>query len=167
ARVDERWGPAGSPRSDAALVRDRLLLGEARAARFAPLYREAANVEEASQLAGADLAALPLPLDIAVLGMGTDGHTASFFPDAEGLPALLAEERRHVLPVHAPSAREPRLTLSLPLLCQAGLVVLHIEGEEKKRVFEAAFAESAEAEAPIRTLVNRAATPVQVYWAPS
>lgn len=165
--VDERFVPPASERSNGRLAARHLLQNEAARAEFVPLYHEADSVEEAADKADRTIAALPLPLDIAVLGMGTDGHTASFFPDAEGLPALLAEERRHVLPVHAPSAREPRLTLSLPLLCGAGLIVLHIEGEEKKKAFEAAFAESAEAEAPIHTLVSRAATPVQIYWAPS
>lgn len=165
--VDERFVPPSSERSNARLAARHLLQNEAARAEFVPLYHEADNVEEAAKKADRMIAALPLPLDVAVLGMGTDGHTASFFPDARGLSELLSEERRHVLPVHAPSAKEPRLTLSLPLLCGAGLIVLHIEGEEKKKAFEAAFAESAEAEAPIHTLVSRAATPVQIYWAPS
>lgn len=164
--VDERFVPPSSERSNARLVARHLLQNEAARADFVPLYYESDSVEEAAEKADRAIGNLPLPLDAAVLGMGTDGHTASFFPDADNLAGLLAERSRRVLPVHAPSAREPRLTLSLPLLCEAGLVALHIEGERKKRVLKAALAEESEQVAPVRTVADRAAA-LQIYWAPA
>ena len=162
--VDERFVPDTSPRSNAALVQSRLLVNAAAAARFAPLYRAAPSVESAAAGAASDLAALPWPLDAAVLGMGTDGHTASFFPDADDLDALLDPAGDGlVLPVHAESAGEPRLTLPLARLLEAGFLVLHIEGEEKRAVLEEALAPGAGK--PVSAVFIHAKKPVPVYWA--
>jgi 6-phosphogluconolactonase len=100
--------------------------------------------------------------------MGTDGHTASFFPDADGLDTLLdpaAEDL--VLPVHARSAGEPRLTLSLPAIAGARMLALHIEGEGKRGAFEAAFASEARPAKPIRTVIEASHARPTIFWAPS
>ncbi|WP_018426562.1 6-phosphogluconolactonase [Hoeflea sp. 108] len=163
--VDERFVPESSPRSNAALAKASLLQNEAAGARFAPLFHEAASVEEGADLADIKLRSLPWPLDAAILGMGADGHTASFFPDAQGLEALLdPASSRLVMPVHSESAGETRLTLTLPALIGAGLVIVHIEGAEKRNVIEAALA--AERPLPIRTVLDQAPRAAEIYWAP-
>lgn len=162
--VDERFVPPSSARSNARLVRKHLLKREAAQARFVALFHETAEVEEAARIASDEIAALELPLDVAVLGMGADGHTASFFPDAERREQLLSpEEERTVLPVHAPSASEPRLTLALPVLAAAGFTVLHIEGKEKKAVLERAMAGGRDP-LPIRTVIDHCRKPVHLFW---
>jgi len=164
--VDERFVPPSSERSNAALTTRHLLQNEAAQAAFAGLYQPAHTVEEAADKADEAIAKLPLPLDVAVLGMGPDGHTASFFPDAQDIALKLQMKSRHVLPIYAKSAGEPRLTLSMPTLCQAGFIALHIEGSEKRSVLEAALAEEGGAKLPIRIAVEQAAVPVGIYWAP-
>ncbi|HHZ08275.1 MAG TPA: 6-phosphogluconolactonase [Rhizobiales bacterium] len=162
--VDERFVPEDSPRSNAALVRATLLTGTAAAARFIPLYRPAADVETAARLADATLASLPWPLDVAVLGMGADGHTASFFPDATDTAAFDPAGCATVVAVHAESAAEPRLTLTLPRLASARFIALHIEGREKRRVLQQAL--SGASELPVRKIFDNAEHPVQIFWAP-
>lgn len=162
--VDERFVPASSPRSNAALVAANLLRNAAAAARFVPLYRESLTLEAAAQADSADMKLLPWPLDVAILGMGTDGHTASFFPDADDLAALLAPaSERIVLPVHAPSAGEPRLTLSAACLAQAGFIALHIEGQDKRDAFEATLKPGAHK--PVNAMIALSPKPVDVFWA--
>lgn len=164
--VDERFVPPSSDRSNARLAAQHLLQNEAARAAFVGLYHDTADVEAAAAVAEQEIATLRQPLDVVVLGMGTDGHTASFFPDAGNLDALLdPQSPRHVLPVHAPSAVEPRLTLSMPVLCPARHIVLHIEGEEKKRVLEAALAAKDGPMPPVRAVIENAAQPVHIYWA--
>lgn len=162
--IDERLVPPSSPRSNAGLVMGALLTGKAAAARFVPLYSDTPDAEAAAARANRALDASPWPLDVAVLGMGGDGHTASFFPDATNLARLLDPHAKpRVLPVHAPSAIEPRLTLSLPTITGAGFVALHIEGTEKRKVLDAALQPGSRL--PIRAVLDTAAAPVQVYWA--
>ncbi len=163
--VDERFVPESSARSNAALAKANLLQNEAAAAQFAPLFHEAATVEQGADLADAEIRALPWPLDAAILGMGGDGHTASFFPDADGLNALLdPASNRIVMPVHSETAGEPRLTLTLAALVKAGLLAVHIEGAEKRNVIEVALA--ADKALPIRTVLDRAPRAAEIYWAP-
>jgi 6-phosphogluconolactonase len=163
--VDERFVPPTSERSNEGLVRRDLLRGKAAAARFAGLYHEAPTVEEGAKKAEAVLSSLPFPFDFGVLGMGPDGHTASFFPDDPDLakPLDLAG-RRIVLPVHAESAGEPRLTFSLPKLIEARNLALHIEGTDKKQVLEKALGDGPRL--PIRAVFDAEREPVDIYWAP-
>lgn len=162
--IDERFVPASSPRSNAGLVAANLLQNAAAAAKFVPLYHEAATIEDAASIADSALQGLAWPLDVAVLGMGNDGHTASFFPDAIDLATLLdPASKTNVLPVHAESAGEPRLTLSMARIIEAGFVALHIEGAEKKQTFDGAMGPGAKK--PIRAVIEASPRPVEVFWA--
>ncbi|PSM18767.1 6-phosphogluconolactonase [Nitratireductor sp. StC3] len=168
ALVDERLVPPTAARSNERLVRETLLRDRAEQARFVGLWSGTADLAAAAAAADERLANCPLPLDAVVLGMGLDGHTASYFPDAENLDTLLdPAASARVLPVRAPSAGEDRLTLSLPLVAGARFLALHIEGEAKRIVFEQAMQADPASSAPIRAVFERATTPPTVYWAPS
>lgn len=164
--VDERFVPPSSERSNERLVREKLLRNEAQLARFVALYSAADSAAEAAQRAEPGVALLGPRLDAAILGMGSDGHTASFFPDAPNLDALTdSAQPRRVMPVEAPSAGEPRITLTMPLLAGAGYLALHIEGEGKKQLLEKALAQTAP-RLPIARVFDAASKPIDTYWAP-
>jgi 6-phosphogluconolactonase len=161
--IDERFVDPSSPRSNQGLVEANLLQDGAKNARFVPLYNGADDPEEGARLAAEALDNAPWPLDVAVLGMGNDGHTASMFPDAPNLAALLdPRATKKVDAVHAASAGEPRLTLTLPGIVSAGAVVLHIEGDAKRQALETALEDSGP-QKPIATVIGRAAK-VEVFW---
>lgn len=163
--VDERFVPPASERSNERLVREKLLRNEARLARFVGLYSDATDVDEAARRAEAGVALLDSPLDVVVLGMGTDGHTASFFPDAPNLDDLTDPlQARRVLSVDSASSGEPRLTLTMPLIANARFLALHIEGDAKREALDRALAEKTKP-LPIRMVVNRAASGLQIYSA--
>ncbi|HET7065601.1 MAG TPA: 6-phosphogluconolactonase [Rudaea sp.] len=163
---DERWVPPQQERSNARLIREDMLQGAASAATFVPLYVDAPDPESGLAQAAAQVAALPLPIDVAVLGLGLDGHTASLFPDGDRIDAALdARGAALVLPMRSPSAGEPRITLTLPVLVAARALYLHIEGPEKKQVFARLVkGEDASPRNPLRALMQHAGVPLVVYW---
>ncbi|WFR95842.1 6-phosphogluconolactonase [Rhizobium tumorigenes] len=165
--VDERFVPADNPRSNHLLVKQHLLKNNAAAAKFLPLYQPAADAEKSAVIATAETRGIDDPFDIAILGMGGDGHTASFFPGGSNLAkALDPQTPRGIITMEAEGAGEPRLTFTFASLHDARLLVLHIEGESKKDVLAKAEAAGEETEMPIRAILRRAASSVEIYWAP-
>jgi 6-phosphogluconolactonase len=69
----------------------------------------------------------PPALDLVLLGMGTDGHTASLFPHTDAL----RETARWVVPNHVPQLNTNRLTLTRPILNRAREVLFLVAGAEK------------------------------------
>ena len=115
--VDERWVDVDDERSNARMVKQLLLQNAAASAHFVPLYTGDASPEGGLAVANERIGALPLPFDAVVLGMGDDGHTASFFPGGDNLhEALDLGGTSRVLPMRAGGAGEPRITLTLPTI---------------------------------------------------
>ncbi|MCX7513284.1 6-phosphogluconolactonase [Frateuria sp. STR12] len=166
--VDERWVDGDDPRSNARLVREHLLQNAAAAARFVPLYTGDATPEEGQPEAGRRVHALPLPFDAVVLGMGLDGHTASFFPGGDQLEAALDLNLPNgAVPMRAPGAGEPRITLTLSTLLETRHLFLHIEGEAKRDVLaQARLGGGDAAHYPVRAVLERSPVPLAVYWCP-
>jgi 6-phosphogluconolactonase len=164
--VDERWVPPDHQRSNARLVAQALLQNRAAAARFVPLYADVACAEEAIPSVLAALTTVPVPFDAVVLGMGADGHTASFFPGGDRLAEALDPDNPALLTaMNAPAAGEPRVTFTLAPILASGLIALHIEGGEKKAVLEKALAGGPVDDMPVRAVL-RSGRPVIVFWAP-
>lgn len=165
--ADERFVPAGHRDSNEGLVRRELLVEAAAAASFVGLGPDGApSPAEAATDAERRLHGM-VPFDVAVLGMGVDGHTASLFPGAQGLArALDLSSGRICQAVDPPRAEHRRLTLTAPALVGAGFLALHLQGEEKWRVFETARREGPVTELPVRALLRWARAGVDVYWSP-
>ncbi len=128
---DERWVSAEDPSSNARLLRESLLAqGPGRQARFHPVPTELATPEEAAERYSALLVQLcggePPSLDLALLGLGDDGHTASLFP---GTPAPLVRDRWVTT---GEGKGLPRITLTAPVLSAARKVIFLVSGASKR-----------------------------------
>lgn len=164
--VDERWVDETNDRSNAALVNERMLQGPAAVAHFIPLYSGGEAPDEAAITRTIrQIETLPRRYAAVVLGMGNDGHTASFFPGADNLVEALRGEGPAVA-IQAPNAGEPRVTQVLRRLVETDALYLHIEGEEKAATLARALQAGSIEEMPVRAVLRQLAVPVDVYWAP-
>ena len=160
--ADERWVAEDAKDSNARLVRENLLQGPAASATFHSLTTADSTPEVGAPEVARRIADLPWPASVVILGMGSDGHTASLFPDSGELALALSTDEPTVA-VRAPSVPQPRITLSAGLLHQARRHVLHIAGDDKRSVLARAMAGDDVRELPIRAFL---ACPLAVYWAP-
>lgn len=187
---DERWVPATSPHSNAALLARNF---GATGARVVSLHtRDADPFDAATELC--TRAADALPFDAALLGMGPDGHTLSWFAGARGLDAAMrgadaadtasgaadATNAALVAAVHAGespvAAPVPlRVTLTFAALMQTRRIFIAITGSEKRVVALRALkqsaaegsarAERAQTALPIFALLCQRRVPVELHWA--
>ncbi|MCC5985612.1 MAG: 6-phosphogluconolactonase [Rhodobacteraceae bacterium] len=156
---DERWVPEDHPRSNTAMLRQRLFQNHAAAAHLIPLHADAPAPEAALDALAEGVRAC-LPLTVALVGMGADMHTASLFPGADNLTAALAADAPPLMAMRAPGAPEPRITLTAPALRGAMHLHVLITGAEKRAALERARS-LPPAEAPIAALLADAT----VHWA--
>jgi 6-phosphogluconolactonase len=128
-------------------------------AQLLPMFSDA-ELEDAATRAEAIYTGAAI--DIALMGMGGDGHTASWFPHSPDLDLAL-NSRRTVVAVHAQGAAgsPARLTLTRAALANAKAIVLLITGADKRVLLED--------QARQRLPVDRLFAPplnAQTFWAP-
>ena len=164
--VDERWVDAASADSNERLVRDTLLQGPAAQARFVPMKTDAADAYAGQPDVERAFAALPWPLDIILLGMGDDGHTASLFPEGRELAEGLATDALTIAAT-PPAAPHQRLSLTASAILKSRHIFLQISGAAKKAVYDRALAGGPVEDLPIRLALLQDDVPVEVWIAES
>ena len=158
--TDERLVPEDHERSNTRLIKETLLQGIDSPPQFLAI-NDARRIDELS----AQLREKFLPLDVCVLGMGDDGHTASLFPGCDG--QLLDASQTDVLAaVTPPGDLEDRLSLTMQVLAHASHLHVLIHGENKKEVLAEARAGDDENHMPIRALFRQAGDKLVIHYAP-
>jgi 6-phosphogluconolactonase len=169
--VDERWVPLDHDFSNEALVRTRLLKGRAGAAGLIPMKTAAERPGKAVADRNAAYAPHCSPADVLLLGMGGDGHTASWFPGSKGLEATLAPENAETIAAidatGCPGAgsNTQRLTLTGPAVTSARMALMLLFGDEKLDVLERAL-KSDPMEMPVRYAIDKLGPRLTIIWAP-
>ena len=98
--------------------------------------------------------------DVVVVGMGTDGHTASLFPNAPGTAEGLDPNRPELCVAVRPEAQEPRISLTLSALVTGRRHILLIAGPEKWSVYR-----NLGPELPAALLLRATEPTMEVHWA--
>ena len=165
--ADERWVDAHDAASNERLVRAELLQQRAAAAQFVSLKNTAETPAAGADWAWRALSRMARPFDVVLLGMGDDGHTASLFPNnAQLAQALDTSKPPACIAMQAPVAPQARLSLNLNALLDARRIVLHIQGEGKWAVYQAAKQRGATELMPVRAVLHQHDVPVDVFWSP-
>jgi 6-phosphogluconolactonase len=156
--TDEYWAPNGPSEGHEDLVRKRLLRGRAAEARFTS-FRRSEDLQRAQADAEVAVASVASPFDVAVVGMGVDGHVAAHFADGAVLHAGELVEA-----VSRPGAGTPehRLTLSLSALQATRFVAVLITGVDKFETLQRALGGEP---TPIRALLQARRSRVEVFCA--
>lgn len=152
--ADDRWVPADHEDSNERLVRETLLTGRAKQAQFLSLLPT--PDDEVANLAGlSTLLRSVSRFDVVLLGMGEDAHTASLFPCASALKEGLTTDAGALL-TRPRTAPHQRVSMSKRRLEMTDCGVIHIVGQNKKAVLEAAIKSGDEMRHPI-----------SAFWGPS
>jgi 6-phosphogluconolactonase len=126
---DERCVPASDPRSNLRMAREALL--DRVPARVFPMDGGACDAGDYERTLRERFPDAAMPMfDLAVYGLGPDGHTASLFP---GKPAVRETERWVVwVPEAGLEPFVPRLTMTAPVLSAVRVGVFLVAGESKR-----------------------------------
>jgi 6-phosphogluconolactonase len=165
---DERIVPLGDPLSNVTALAKTFLPKGARVMPIVPT--PTADYKAAGRSADALMQDLHWPLDLCLLGVGGDGHTASIFPGPDFDEALNGPKERRALGVMPdplpPEAPVARVTLSRAAIVSSAAVMIAVTGAAKKKVIEDAIAQGPSSAYPIGRVLADTELPVDIHWAP-
>lgn len=163
--VDDRMVPAASEHSNERLLNESFLDEiEGEKPTFYPLVFFSDDEAKNMSIAIKTVHKIGTP-DVAVLGMGTDGHFASLFPnDEHSNKGLQRGFESPLLYTNAPKPPINRISLSWQFLSDAKARFLHITGAEKLEIIDNLNAR--ESTLPIDTVLTDETSTTALYWAP-
>ncbi|ALO34987.1 6-phosphogluconolactonase [Colwellia sp. MT41] len=165
--ADERWVAIDSQDSNTRLVHENLLQNNAAAANFFHLKQGDELTDETLTDLNVAASKTLLPLDVLILGMGEDGHTASLFPCSDEINVGLDEKNDAVLmKVQPKTAPHQRISFTFASLITSKNIFLHSCGEGKKTVLTQALNGDDPFEMPIRAFLQHPSLNTQIFWAP-
>lgn len=166
--VDDRWVDDTDNASNEKLVLTYLLQNKAKLANFVGLKNSCDNPFDGAEITDKILNKIPMPLDVLILGMGEDGHTASLFPGAANLRAGLdMKSGRKVVGMTPLTAPLDRITLTLPTILDSQNIYLHLVGESKMQVLQQAEKGDDINQMPIRAILQQNKVNVIGFWTAS
>ncbi|MBB5724910.1 6-phosphogluconolactonase [Sphingomonas endophytica] len=164
---DERIVPLGDALSNVTALGKIFI---PKGARVMPIVPKATDdYKAAGRSADALMQDLHWPLDLCLLGVGGDGHTASIFPGPDYDEALNGPKERRAIGVMPdplpPEAPVARVSLTRQGIVTARALMIAVTGDAKRKVIEDAIKEGAGSPYPIGRVLADAELPVDIHWA--
>jgi len=175
AMVDERWVNADHTKSNQSFIQQSLIQDKAAKANFFPMVDASRSVrqqdlQDAAVQINQTYSKLPKK-PICILGMGADGHTASFFPHAKGLDYALSSTNTYCCAIEANQSETTgeltqRLSITLDYLLSSQMIHLLIKGQQKWDIYQQALSCEDTYSMPVCAVIKQTKTPVKIYWCP-
>ena len=159
--ADDRVVPIEHDDSNAGLVLRCRNMTSAKAAPFVPLVPDGAVISGAQAIEDRLRRDVPLPIDLAILGIGEDGHIASLFPKLA--PDLSTDALCICVAAPPPPHRHPRISLTLCALAATQSIILALTGTGKRKALEDALADIS---SPLGALAHKAGRRLCIIAAP-
>ena len=164
--TDDRLVPMGDPLSNITAIAKVFL---PKGVRVLPITSEAAtDYKAAGRAADARLQDVHWPLDLCVLGVGADGHTASICPGPDFAEAVNGPKERRavgVMPADRPTeAPVARVTLTRQAIIASRAVMIAVTGQAKRDVIERAVRDGPMSPYPIGRVLADAELPIDIHW---
>ncbi len=171
AMVDERWVKTDDDSSNERFIRSTLLQNNAKDVNLVTMKTMANQAMDAEKEVNNAYSNLNVPFDVTVLGMGSDGHTASLFPDSDGLEDAVNKSGTFCKSIQAENNYTTgdvteRMSLTLHGLLQSKVIFILFRGREKLMTYRKAMRGRNILEMPIRAILHQKEIPVIVNWAP-
>jgi 6-phosphogluconolactonase len=162
---DERWIPVSNKESNEYLVKKYLLQDKAKKASFVGMFSDQIPLNEAEVICSDKTERALLPFDIILLGMGSDGHTASLFPENIRLDeAFDLNSDLNCIMMEPSKAPYTRMSLTRRAILSASYIYLYFEGQEKQDVFHQVMSGDDTYKMPIRSILNQKDKNIEIYY---
>ena len=164
--ADDRWVDVSHKDSNERLIKDLMLRKHAENAKFVSLKTAHTSASDGAMELEHSFPKIS-SFSLVILGMGADGHTASLFPNTDSLrDGIDLNSSRQFIASKPADAPHMRISMTACRLLAADEIIIHITGDEKRKVLDKAFSGTDAAEIPVRIILNQTKVPVTVFWSP-
>jgi 6-phosphogluconolactonase len=162
--VDDRWVKPSHKDSNEMLVRAHLIKNKAKKINFIPLKNNNKTAKDGHKLSEELLQQVKSPFDVVVLGVGSDGHTASLFPCSDELTeGMNLNNPCRLIATSPKTAPYERMSLTAKAIIDSKNVFLHLNGSNKLHTLELAMTNKDAMKMPIYYFLEKG---LKIYWSP-
>ncbi len=164
--VDERYVPTDDSDSNERLIKASLIQNKASKANFVGMVYDTTDLDKNLDLAVEQNKTFYDEKACVLLGMGTDGHTASLFPyDENSMLGLQNKaDNKPLLYTNSPNEPKQRISFTIGSLLNTKRLFLYFTGSEKMEVFSNAKTHDQELKLPISSFIDQQQKILEVFW---
>jgi len=164
--VDERFVSPEDKQSNERMIKSTLIRGKASKAKFIGLVYNTNNLEDNLEIALVQNQIFFEGISCVLLGMGSDGHTASLFPNDESSTKSLVEKKnpKPLIVTNSPAAPKVRISYTKEQLLNTKKLFLYFCGDKKMNVFSQAKMHNQPEVTPISSFIHQKEILLEVFW---